>query len=409
MTRNALPKNKETEGFATGNVQADKSRKIPSLWNVLGPLAFLIFYCESGWKYLYVTVRNCPTILLRRYHVFCFFTGIQYFWLFPFLQILVFCLPILILFLFFPHSQLPPLFLLLYLFIGPFCSACIVLFPFWVKYKKNIKDAILHDLGFSVSSFNYLSFRRLERRLCTALLVNILIFNIVGYFIILKPTIQGGGDLLKVIVAASLYTIAALFFYMMYLLGRKLLELCRTPEDLIQSPPLIDNPFSSLVYGKRNQRNQVKQSNQLFRITFSIAILCFLVAFAEWRYNPILLAICITAICVTYYSDLFFTFSNKFKWFRERQDEELYKATLCTIFLIGFYILGILQNENLSLDTFIFQSLYGLILYPTICLCLCILFSVFCIINLCVWFWRLVSKNMYLSHPKIPEKSTPNL
>jgi len=395
MSPDNLFQNKSKLLASRGNAKTGNTCRVPSLWSILGPLAFLFWYCGPIWNYVYVTIRNCPTISSRRYCAFCFFLGIQYFCLFPIFHTLLSFLPFYCGFIFFSHTRFPPMLLLLFLLIWPFCSAAIIFFPLWVKYKKRIRNILFHDLGFSDPFFKYLDFKKVERQLHISLLVNILISNVFFSYLILVSVFQRKFGLDTIIFTILLYIVAAFFFYTIYLLGRKLLELFRTPEDLIKSPPLIDDPFLFLIYGKRPPKNKMEKPNQFFKIVFAIAMAFVALTFVEWRYHPLPITICIIAIFVTYTHDFLFSFSKKFMQFLNNQNKYLYAVILYIILISEFFVLGMLQNENFSMNTFIFQSFYELIPYPTICLCFCFMFSILTITTVCVWFWRLyIRKNI---------------
>jgi len=272
---------------ATGGVATGKGALgTATIWSVIGPAAFFGWFMAILLVASWAGVRNAPTLRARRLRVHSFFWFVQYCFLFSSIHAVVVGT------IFYWASTLCrmnlPEFLCFFIMFS-FCSLIII--PFQLAHQRRMKRIIEDDLGLSeqqgrlptagrqcavlhtdtseddltapvgcadatvrrsvayhchrVESYSY---PQVERRFFLSLVTNWLLAITIIAVLVGTGVVSGEFHhpaffylTLAVIVVAAVAT--AVF----YPLGRYFLEICRTKQNFLASPPLVDNPFEVVL------------------------------------------------------------------------------------------------------------------------------------------------------------------
>ena len=201
---------------------------------------------------LWVSVRDTPTLRSRRFRVYSIFWIFQYFILFVIAY--TWCGGAIMDWLS-PRSgccgprvnPVAGLAVFLCIFV-PIVLLCSFLFQ---SRLRRLKGIVENDLGLPGQRFESYTYPQVERRFSLSFLTNLLLalavhVAFVGNVLIFSNDVsrlsflflaQIFGGLLVIAVIATLY----------YSLGRQLLELCHTRQKFLASPPLVDEPFETIL------------------------------------------------------------------------------------------------------------------------------------------------------------------
>ena len=191
-------------------------------------------------------VRNAPTLRSRRFLVYSIFWTLQYIVLFGIAY--VFGLNTSMEWLF-PKGGGNVIGAATFFSIASVLPALLGIFLFESAMRK-LRMIIENDLGLPGQRVESYTYPQVERRFFLSIITNILLAETVLFYVVscavISPNQANVSFLLlaKILIGlAVIAMIAALY----YVLGRYYLELCRTKQNFLATPPLVDNPFEIIL------------------------------------------------------------------------------------------------------------------------------------------------------------------
>ena len=228
-----------------GGVAGSKALGAATIWTVLAPVAFAAWFLSMFIGFFWAAIRNAPTLRARRYRVYSIFWCLQFY--------AVFCIVVGVggstiftatskIFQFHPAGGS------ILVFIMTFIPLMLFFLPLQAAYYRKFKRIVENDLGLPGPSVDSYSYSQVERRFFLSLITNILAFEtVLGFLVCVTWTDASGNDpkfLLGVLIAIG---VAALLGTIYSLLGRYFLEIVRTKENFLATPPLLDHPLEAAL------------------------------------------------------------------------------------------------------------------------------------------------------------------
>ena len=222
-------------GAATGG-KALSTAGTATIWSVLVPAAFWGWFFAYFLAIFWAGVRNAPTLRARRLRVHAIFWCLQYYILFSIVVgVGLFPLGIML------FSGLP-------VFLLMFPLLFLVFIPLQLAHQRNMKKVVENDLGLPGAHVETYSYPQVERRFFLSLITNLLLVETIFAFLIGATLSDGSINdptflpsiFIGIIVVALITTIY-------YPIGRYFLEICRTKQNFLAAPPLVDNPLEVIL------------------------------------------------------------------------------------------------------------------------------------------------------------------
>jgi len=286
---------------ATGATTGGKVLGAATIWGVLGPVAVFGWIFALFFAGLWASVRNTPTLRGRRCQVHSTFWGIQYFCLFCSTSGMLFGVSV------YWSSTLTggtgsttPFFVFIVSYFITLFLSTIVALSFRLIHHRKIKGVLENDLGLLGVQVESYSYPQVERQFFLSLITNILLAET-----ILAICVGAGlfsGDYLHPVFLIGIVIIVAVpavFTAVYYPLGRYFLEICRTKQNFLAAPPLVNNPFEVTLQtiGKPAELDYPKKIRGMFGIDLLakiglIGVGIFYFSWYSWEKHPIPLATC---------------------------------------------------------------------------------------------------------------------
>ncbi|MCL2005972.1 MAG: sigma-70 family RNA polymerase sigma factor [Planctomycetaceae bacterium] len=298
-----------TGTIAAGSVTGGKTLGAATIWTVLGPTAVFGWIFAITFAGLWADVRNSPTLQSRRCRVYRIFWGIQYYALFCstaalLLGTLIYWTK--------PLISIEPIYAPA---IATVVMLIVVPLSMWIPasfqfacYRK-MKRIIENDLGLSEQHVHSYSYQQIEQRFFLSLITNILLAEAI-IAICLGASLLGKDyhHPVFLILAACVVVFTVVLTAVYYPLGRYFLEICRTKQNFLAAPPLVNNPFEVALQtiGKRSVSIEyAKKNGGMFGVMLLIwggLIGCGIYYFTwySWDKHPVPLAICAVLFVVLF-------------------------------------------------------------------------------------------------------------
>ena len=200
---------------------------------------------------LRVATRNAPTLRSRRFQVYSIFWMFQYV---AWIIIISNCILTATMDRLFPY------------WVNRYSAVTfllIVLLPLFLLFsgamshsdpRQRLKKIVENDLGLPGERIESYSYPQVERRFFLSLLTNLLLaimlhVAFIGNVIIFNKDAAALSFLFLAQIVGSMAVIA-LATALYYVFGRSLLELCRTKQNFLSAPPLIDNSLEVILMRK---------------------------------------------------------------------------------------------------------------------------------------------------------------
>lgn len=167
------------------------------------------------------------------------------------------------------------------------------------KGEHHFKETVESDLGLSSPRVVPFSQQDVERCFHGSLIANILLLETGMALLLSIPLYYGVLTASKIVLSLVVALFLGLALYGYYLFGKHLLGLCRTREDCLAAPPLVEKPFETALGRTMTQPISIERlpkANAAFRILAvltSLVALVWFASFLDWTKSPILTAICI--------------------------------------------------------------------------------------------------------------------
>ena len=213
-----------------------------TFWIFVGLAAFFCVLVAVIFYLVWVGVRNTPTLRSRRFLTYEVFWMLQY--LILFIIVYAWC------------STATVKWLVLQgvndIVVNAVIPTCLLIAILGLLNPKDrLKKIIENDLGLPGQRIESYSYPQVERRFLLSLLTNLLLtialhVSFVGNVLIFSKDAAALSFLFFAQIVGSM-TAIALATALYYLLGRSLLEICRTKQNFLSAPPLIDNPFEVIL------------------------------------------------------------------------------------------------------------------------------------------------------------------
>ena len=284
-------------GTAVGTKTTGTALGTATIWTVIGPVAYFGWFVAFFFGMLWAGVRNAPTLRSRRFRVYSIFWTCQYVALFCVAiglagGIITVCLPREWMTFVAPGTM-----------IVTFLLGSLTLIPLQWANMRTMKRIIEDDLGLPnlchrVESYSY---QQVERRFFLSLVTNLLLA--VTWFagwlaiVIIELDISKPSVFIPMLIAIA---VVALITAIYYPLGRYFLEICRTKQNFLAAPPLIDDPFETALMKSGKHHGSVDHLQKTGGM-FGILLFMWLgiVGFGLWYFSwyswdkyPIPLGIC---------------------------------------------------------------------------------------------------------------------
>ncbi|MGL6196224.1 MAG: RNA polymerase sigma factor [Thermoguttaceae bacterium] len=291
-------------GIAAGTGGAAKSAGtagfFAAFFSTLLPFLFQAVTFSFVWLGIWGMIRNTPTLRARRKRLYDMFFFVQNI-VFVFAAVYLVMVPLKILF---PvgiteSANEPPLFFFVILNI----VAVIILQAHRLLFRKYV-NIVEDDLGLLDKHVPGVSFEEVEHCYFRSIIVNSLILEtFIGILLIISLFDKNSGILMML----AILGIGAIIFGLMYtysLLGRKILESCRTAENFKLTPPLMDYSFE-IALGRMGKASEptghAAQPRKLGKYGIVTLIMIgviqlWLVSQLNWTINPVGTGVCICFI-----------------------------------------------------------------------------------------------------------------
>jgi len=167
-----------------------------------------------------------------------------------------------------------------------------------------MKRIVENDLGLPGAHVESYSYSQVERRFFLSIITNFLLAVTLFALSVVFSFLDG--PLALVIVGFSVMVVTAVFTVIYYPLGRHLLEICRTKENFLAAPPLIDKSFDVIL--QKTLRHPISidrpKKTTVLGISFLfwsgiVGVYIYYLSLYSWDRYPILLGICATLLVAT--------------------------------------------------------------------------------------------------------------
>ena len=295
-----------TVAVATGT--GGKTLGSATIWSVIGQATIFGWIAGVFFAALWAEVRNAPTLRSRRVMVYSNFLFIMCFGPFccglaMFIGMLVWCSAFMG-----PNMGTTPsvyaAFLTVFAVTAVFCS--LVFVSIHLIIRRKIKGIIKNDLGLPVAHVESYSYPQIERLFFLSIIANFLAAITVFAFFLGVGFFAAAGGFTHPFFLISTFCIIAItvvLFAVYYPLGRYFLEICRTKENFLAAPPLVNNPFEvTLAYAISAPPATPDYSKKIGSGMFGVMLVMWLgligcgiwyFSWYSWDKHPISLAICV--------------------------------------------------------------------------------------------------------------------
>jgi len=277
----------------TGTTAATGGKALGSatIWSVIGPAA------AYGWVFaitlwgFWVVTRNTPTLRSRRFRLYSLFWSHQYYFLSSVILVAIWiaalaCKPsneIMFALLWTTLLAMLPLFLL------------IILVLYWTYYRK-LERIVANDLGLPSRYVESYSYPQVEQQFFRTFITNLLLALTILAVFLLSSIYRGEYThpaffIITAVIIAITVVVAAVY----YPLGRHLLEICRTKQNFLATPPLIEEPLETILFKTGKPQIPTKKAAGMMRWMLYIGLaLCgiWYFSFYSWNKNPVALGFC---------------------------------------------------------------------------------------------------------------------
>ena len=226
--------------IGTGGATTGKVTGTATIWSVLGPAAIFGWFVAIIIVAFWAGVRNTPTLRSRRFRVHSIFWSLQYYGLFAVslgvgIGQLIWAFPKL------NFAAAGSVFHFPIMFILCFMIAV----QFQMASQRKMKGIIENDLDLPGPRIESYSYSQVERRFFLSLITNLLLTATTLALFIGVALFEGRnvGDTMHVTLIVGFITGVAVITAVYYPLGRYFLKICRTKQNFLAAPPLVDNPF----------------------------------------------------------------------------------------------------------------------------------------------------------------------
>ena len=198
-----------------------------------------------------VAARNAPTLRSRRFQIYSIFWTLQYTVLIIIVSICILTATVDWLFPEWRNRHNVITFFLIVLLPQFFLLSGVISQS---DPKQRLKRIVENDLGLPSQQIESYTYPQVERRFLLSLLTNLLLaimlhVSFVGNVIIFSNDVAALSFLFLAQIIGGMVVIALVtVFY--YLFGRSLLELCRTKQNFLSTPPLIENSLEVILMKK---------------------------------------------------------------------------------------------------------------------------------------------------------------
>jgi len=282
---------------ATSAATGGKTLGTATIWSVLAPVALFGWFVAMFLAVFWAGVRNAPTLRARRFRVYSIFWSCQYYGLF---SCILMGIASTIFYWFLPLLGIGSTGTIAFLIV--FSLGFLVGFSFPLAYQRKMRRIVENDLGLPGQYVESYSYPQVERRFFLSLITNLLLaVTILAYF--LAFAIFGdkfGGS--KFWTAISVFiAVVVVITAVYYPLGRYLLETCRTKQNFLAAPPLVNNPFEVIFQKTGKQPFSVdhpKKTDRMFGVILLVwigyaGVGVWYFSLYSWDKHPIALGICV--------------------------------------------------------------------------------------------------------------------
>jgi hypothetical protein len=173
----------------------------------------------------------------------------------------------------------------------------LILFPLRLETRRlQMNKIIENDLGLPGERVESYSYPQVERHFFLSIISGLLLVETVVLYLVMTRLADGKHDpfvsALILGVVASVVLITTIY----YRIGRYFLEICRTKQNYLAAPPLVDNPFAIALTKAKNPHipdDPLKKSG-VSRLASCIALIglgVWYFSFYSWDKHPIPLGI----------------------------------------------------------------------------------------------------------------------